>query len=216
MAKHINSVYRIHALISNIPSPPENTQVVEVWAQLFKLDSLSPNKKASAVTDRLSWVLRELELSYEQLKNTGHSESLYQDAITHLEHAFSPMLLPNQWPNVRQYLTQETLKTLAIYSETLPDEEVLITDDDLNELHTRVAELETFLENSTLPNRLLELIKHHLSLIKQALEEYPIAGAKALIKARQAAFGEIFEAQDIFKENRDCPEIKKLGGLLES
>ena len=45
--------------------------------------------------------------------------------------------------------------------------------------------------------------------------EYPIAGAKALIEARRAAYGEIIEVKDELKENKSAPEIKKHFEILK-
>lgn len=193
MSNNINSIYRIHKLVSNIPAVQQNTQVSEVWAQIFELNESNPNKKSAAVAERLGWALRELDLARLELLSTGHPESLYENAINHLEHAFSPMLLSNTWNSVQQYLVAQTLQTLAIYSQVVPNEEELIKEDDLNELYARISELEDFLKKSELPSRLQSLIQRHINLIKQALAEYPIAGARALLEARRAAYGEFFE-----------------------
>jgi hypothetical protein len=217
MINNINSIYRIHALLTKIPSVTQNTQVLDVWAQLFELNEPDPNKKAAAVAERLGWALREVELAKLELKNTGHSANLYEGALDHLQHAFSPMLLPNTWNNVQQYLVAQTLQTLAIYSQVVPNEEDLIKEDALSELYARISELEEFLKNSELPSRLQILIERHISLIRQALAEYPIAGAKALIEARRSAVGELLELKGQFKEvPKDSPELKKLSELWEN
>ena len=217
MSNNINSIYRILKLVSNIPAVQQNTQVSEVWAQIFELNESNPNKKSAAVAERLGWALRELDLARLELLNTGLSESLYENAINHLEHAFSPMLLPSTWNSVQQYLVAQTLQTLAIYSQVVPNEEELIKEDDLNELYARITELEEFLENSELPSRLQSLIKRHINLIRQALAEYPIAGAKALIEARRSAVGELIELKGQFEDvPKDSPELNKLSELWEN
>ena len=205
MTNNINSIYRIHALLTKIPPVTQNTQVLEVWVQLFELTESNPNKKAATVAEQLGWLLREVELAKSELKNTGHSANLYESALIHLEQAFSPMLLSNSWNSVQQYLDAQTLQTLAIYSQVVPNEEELIKQDDLNELYARIAELEEFLKTSELPSRLQTLIERHINLIRQALAEYPIAGAKALIEARRSAVGELLELKGQFK---DVPKIQ--------
>lgn len=162
-------------------------------------------------------MLQELENARLELINTGHSENLYENAIGHLENAFSPMLLPSTWSNVEQYLVPQTLQTLAIYSQVVPNEEELIKDDDLNEIYAHISELEVFLESSELPSRLQSLIERHINLIRQALAEYPIAGAKALIEARRSAIGELVELKGQFEDvPKDSPELKKLSELWEN
>lgn len=217
MSKNINSIYRIHTLLSKIPSATQNTQASEVWAQIFELNELNPNKKSAAVAERLGWVLRELELAKLELINTNQSESIYEKIITSLENAFSPLLLGASWNSVQQHLLPQTIEALAIYSQVVPNEEVLIKEDELNELYARISELENFLENSELPSRLQSLIRRHISLIRLALAEYPIAGAKALIQARRNAVGELLELKGQFKDvPKDSPELNKLSELWEN
>ena len=81
MTNNINSIYRIHALLTKIPPVTQNTQVLEVWVQLFELTESNPNKKAATVAERLGWLLREVELAKSELKNTGHSANLYESAL---------------------------------------------------------------------------------------------------------------------------------------
>lgn len=209
MALNINSAFRIHSLITALPSANDSTQVLEVWSQLFDITEPNPIKKATAVTERLMWVNKELEIAHLQLKKSTFSTSLYEVPISQLENAFSPMLLNAQWHSVRQYFAPDTLKALAFCIEVLPDEEANITSEHLGELYARIEELEVFLENSNLPVRLQTLIRRHLSLIRQALAEYPIAGAKALLEARRAAYGEFFEVTEVFTEDSSA-EVSKL------
>ena len=96
-------------------------------------------------------------------------------------------------------------------------EEELIKQDDLNELYARISELEEFLKNSELPSRLQTLIERHINLIRQALAEYPIAGAKALIEARRSAVGELLELKGQFKDvPKNSAEINKLSELWDN
>ncbi|MDI1308171.1 MAG: hypothetical protein PSV17_01885 [Methylotenera sp.] len=217
MNNNINSIFRIHALLTKIPSVAQNTQVLEVWAQLFELTESDSNKKAAVVAERLGWLLKEVDLAKSELKNTGHPASLYESVLIHLEHAFSPMLLPSIWSSVQQYLDAQTIQTLAIYSQVVPNEEELIKEYDLNELYARISELEEFLKNSELPIRLQTLIERHINLIRQALAEYPIAGAKALIEARRSAVGELLELKHQFNDvPKKSVELNKLSELWEN
>jgi hypothetical protein len=54
-----------------------------------------------------------------------------------------------------------------------------------------------------------------LLVIRQALAEYPISGAKTLREAARTALGEIIEEREVVSASREAPEIKKLGALWE-
>jgi hypothetical protein len=213
MPKNINSASRLVALLRGIPSHPDNTQTLEVWARLFGVSEQNQNRKSGSVAQRLSAMYRELEVVRDQMQKANYSETLYAPAISRVEHALSTMLLPSTWNQARQYLTPETFVALEFCSEILPDEEALVSSDELDEISARVEELQSSLTDSQLPARLRALVEHHISLIREALAEYPIAGAKALREVARTALGELVEVKDTVKSNRDAPAINKLGAL---
>jgi hypothetical protein len=213
MPKNINSASRLVSLLRSIPAHPDNTQSLEVWARLFEIAEENPNRKSIAVTDRLSVMYRELEIVRDEMKKANFSEDLYLATFTSLEHAFSAMLLPASWNSVRQYLTPDTFTTLAFCGEILPNEESQIDPTEIADIKILLEDLENSLFESNLPVRLYELVIHHIRLIKQALAEYPISGAKALREVKRTAQGEIIEIKKTVDLNTDLPEIKKLDNL---
>jgi len=213
MPQNINSASRLVALLRKIPSYPENTQAVEVWAILFGVNATNPNKKSGEVSERLNAMYRELEVVRDQMAKANYSEKLYWPATEKVENALSMMLLPGSWNNARQYLTAETLIALEFCSEILPDEEAQITSEELAEIDTRIEELSALLSDSQLPERLRALIEHHILLIRRAITEYPIAGARVLREAGRTALGEIIEVKESFDANCDAHEMIKLGAL---
>lgn len=213
MPKNINSASRLVTLLQSIPGHPDNTQTLEVWAKLFDVGEQNPNKKAAIVGERLSAMYRELELVREQMQKANFSEDLYASSVTRVEHALSTMLLPGTWNQVRQYLTPETFVALSFCGEILPDEETQIGSEELSEIRAQVEELRASLADSQLPPRLHALVEHHIKLILTALGEYPISGAKVLREAARTALGEIIEVKETIAENRELPEISKLGDV---
>lgn len=211
MPKHNNSASRLVTLLRSIPGHADNTQTLAVWADLFSISEPNTNKKSVLVAERLQAMYRELEFVQVQMQKAGFSEHLYSSAVSKVEHTISAMLLPNPWNQARQYLTTETLVALEFCSEILPDEESQIAPEELEEIKALVDELAGLLAQSQLPHRLKKLIEHHINLIRHALAEYPISGAKVLREASQAALGELLEAKEDVKANHNAPEVNKLG-----
>lgn len=209
MPKKINSAYRIHKILSSTSGQPPNSPTIGVWASAFDITESSGTKVGLKVAQRLGSLLNELTLMKSQLLKSDIEEETYTSDIQQIELAIDPAYFNSTWNSVTQYLTPVTIKSLLIFSQSLPNEETEITSDEINELFARLSELESFLENSTLPDRLIQLIRNHIYLIREALYEYPIAGAKALIEAKRAAYGEITEVKDALKENENTTEIKK-------
>jgi hypothetical protein len=213
MPKNINSASRLVALLQNATNLQGNLQTLEIWALLFKINEANHHKKSILVVERLGAMYREIDLVRDQMQEAKYSEALYVPALSRLENALSTMLLPNTWQTVSQYLTPETFVALSFCGEILPNEELLISPDDLASIEVQVQELEDLLTTSTIPPSLRALIAHHITIIRKALAEYPIAGAKALREAGRAVVGDFVEAHEKIKSHRDSPEVTKLSDV---
>lgn len=209
MSNKINSVSRIHETLLSVTGASTQTSVIDVWAHTFDVKETDTLKKAALVSEKLVLMLDELQLAENEISKT-FSNAAYAKLITSLNNAFSPILLSASWNSVQQYLSSDVMSSLAIFREALPNEEELISADELNELHARISELENFLENSSLPERVIQLIKRHIALIREALSNYKISGAKALIAARRAAYGQFFEVNEVLNPDFNPEEISKL------
>jgi hypothetical protein len=211
MNNKINSLSRINDIVLSLEAVSTKKSVVEGWAQVFELASEEDVKKASLVSEKLVLLLDEVELAKNKLA-LSYPSNTYELMVRNLNNAFSPVLLGATWPSVTQHLVPEVKMAIQILKETLPNEEDLVNHEELNELHARLSELETFLEKSVLPERVVGLIKRHIKLIREALSNFSITGAKGLVEARRASYGEFFEVKEIF-QNEKSPEVTKLKAI---
>lgn len=215
MPKNNNSASRIVNLVTSIPYHQDNTSTLEVWAQLFGLNELLPKKKIHVVAERLGSVSRELELVRTQMDERNFSPELYNPSIAHLEEACSTIILGGTWNQVRQHLTSEVIVVLSFCGEIITDEEDLITPEKLSSIAKQIDALSQLLSTSQLPPRLRSLLQHHIELIRRALEEYPITGAKGFQRATQTGAGEAWDLREDIQLGRDAPEIVALGALWQ-
>ncbi len=212
MSKNINSASRLHAVLSQAAGMSTNASSLAVWEQIFQIqEEPSEARKAVLISERLRWLHQQLEIVRTQMKQANISENLYTAAFNNIEQAISTLILPTQWNNGVQYLKPETLLALEFCSEILPDEELLIDPETLEEIRSMVQELEKSLAVTDLPESLITLILHHIELINRALNQYPITGAKALREAARTAIGELIEAKDEVKANNNSEEVAQLG-----
>ncbi len=210
MPKHNNSATRLHALFNQLQSHSDQTQVASAWAETFAIPGSTPKRQALEVAMRLDSVNRELDLVRNGMSQATYSASLYEGAIAAFEEAASPMLLPHTWNNVRQYLTPQNLLALEFCSEILPDEESLITSEELAEILGLVYELREAAQSESIPASLRMLMLHHVDLIERAIAAYPITGVKALREAAQTGLGELVESKDAVTEHGNTPEVSRL------
>ena len=210
MSNKLNSASRLFRVFEQANSLPDNTQTLEAWATLLQVDEGNPNKRVLVVGEQIHAMYRELDLIASGMEAANFPKALYETVIDKVRHALSPMLFPSTWNQAKQYFGPDVITSFAYCSEILPDEESLISGEDLDEIRAKVVELRASLEDVSVPLRLRILIEHHIDLITKALLEYPISGAKAFREAGRAALGEIIEARDEIAPARGTPAVSKL------
>lgn len=215
MPKKLNSASRLLHIFEQANSLPDAIQTLEAWTKLLSIDEGNPHKRVLIVGDQIQAMYRELDLIAAGMESADFSKTLYENVIDKVRHAISPMSFPGTWNQTKQYFGPDVLTSFAYCSEILPDEEALISDEDINEIRAKLADLKASLEDATIPHRLRKLIEHHIELINTALIEYPISGAKAFREAGRTAIGEIIEAREAIAPARATPAVSKLNATWE-
>lgn len=216
MAKNINSASRLFKILEQAPSRANNMSTINAWAEILDVSENHPHRRVVVVGELIHAMHRELEYATTGLATANFSKSLYEKAFSQIENALSPMLFPNSWHHVKQYLTPEVLTALAFCSEILPDEEAQISTEENSSIRIKVEELRTILNETDIPLRLRSLIQHHIKLIETALAEYPIVGAKALREAARTALGEMIEAKDEIAVAKNSSAVATLGSVWKT
>lgn len=212
MYKHVNSASRIHALLTKAQQQPHKA-IFAVWADVFGVKGVNDQQTAQLVLAHLHWLHVELQLLEEQVRATNLSAHLYEGAFARVSQIISPLNLAAGWQGYRGNLTPDVLLALAFCNEFLPDEESPIDPAELHQIMADVSELAELIKTSSLPERARKLIEHHLELIKQALLQYPIQGAKAFREVARTAVGEIIEVKDAIVAEQNTEEVSRLGKL---
>lgn len=205
----INSASRIQAIVNLIIVANPNESALNIWANVFGINVDRSAIKSIKVSKNLTLLHQELEILKEQLTKSSLSEKLYESALINLEEVFSVVNLGQQFAATKSYLNEKTLTSLEYWVELLPNEENLIEEDEINELIKAVDELELSLDQSSLPDSLILTIRNQIKIIREAIERYPIQGAKALRGAATSIYGELVLVKDVLKEEQTS-EVSKL------
>ncbi|MBX9635931.1 hypothetical protein [Nitrosomonas sp.] len=216
MPKNINSASRLFKILEQAQLHGKNKTALEVWAEILDVSEKHSHRRVVAVGELVHAMHRELEHATAELATGNFSKNLYERAFSQIEHALSPMLFPNSWDHVKQYLTPEVLTALAFCTEILPDEEAQISAEEISSIRIKVEELRTSLNDIDMPLRLRSLIQHHIKLIENALAEYPVVGAKALREAARTALGEMIEAKDEIAVAKNSSAVATLGSVWKT
>jgi len=213
MGKHLNSASRLLRILQQVDSNPDKANTADTWATILGIVEQHPVKRAVLVTEFMGSIHREIGYATDGLLKENFSKDLYERHFNRIEHAISPLILSHAWSQVKQYVTPEVLTALSFCSEILPDEEVAISNEELNEIRTKLNELRAVSNNPELSERISQLIQHHISLIERAIAEYEISGAKAFRDAGRAAMGELIEVKDEIGKYKGSDSIGALDAV---
>jgi hypothetical protein len=175
MSEHINSASRILNIIQLAKKIGENRSILDVWAEVFRVDGERATTRALMVTNHLNKLHDEITLLHQQLlKQDKISSNRYENEIPKLEDAVSTYNLSQTWAVAAQYLTERTITSLEFLSELLPTEEKLIPEENLNALLKLLDELEMLLRTSDLDAGLVATIQRQVETIKVAINNYGV------------------------------------------
>lgn len=216
MSEKQNSASRLADALNQALAQPENITSADVWLKVFKKTEVkNHHEKFFFASNRVSLLFLELNNIREYLKGNGFSINTYEPSLERIENAISPSVLNAGWAAVKHNLSPEVLTSLNFCKDLMPDEEMGISEEDLQSLAEDIDSLESHLENSGLPAHLRSIIKRYIDSVWEALDEYPITGAKSFKSANKKIIGELIEAEREIKESADEPALKKFGSLFK-
>lgn len=215
MEKNNNAASRLYRLLEQGASLPDNTATLKAWASVFRMEEPYGVQLSIDVSERLLWLNQELEILEQQLAAFKPEDANRAEALTHIGQALSPVYLPTNWDNVKQFLSAETLNSLANWIEILSEDERSIQQEELEAIRVQTQELEPLLGSSTLDEKLKLLVSRQVKSIRKALDGYSIIGTRALKAAAFSALGELIYIEPTLKSHCDKPEVRKLIDVWE-
>lgn len=192
MPTNINPAYRLHQIISVAAnSHQDNQRTLDVWTQLFQLTDVEMPQRDFQAIEGLRLLVHELEMTRSLMAATNITEALFRPSLDSIQNALNIALLSATWNSVRGQLGPQVVNDIRWCSEVLPNEESLISTDELNDLLTDIADLEESVKSTSLSEHFKKLILRHIAAIRHAVRWYPITGKKGLDTQIHTAYGEL-------------------------
>jgi hypothetical protein len=214
MGPRINSAYRIYKIFeNNLTAQNEGLQNVEVWSKIFGINESDHLQKSFRVLEKMTLLKKEMENSAYMMSNVDISKDTYAKVFESLKNVLNPQLLYHQWNTVTQQMKPDIMNVLKICSELLPDEEDLITEEEILSIINEIESLEGHIDESEYSDVLKSFVKEQLSLIKTAISNYKIQGAKAFNQSYYDAHTVLFKNAEVFKDKDSKTILKKIGSI---
>ena len=212
MTERTNSAYRLNAILAQIPSIGDTVRVYDGWAQIFNIRKEDAAIQCRHIAQKLLWMAKELDLLEAQLIAGKYSPRLYVEPIRAARAATSPYYLPVQWAQIKGLIAPGVFIAFDHWSEMLPVDGLPVTDEQIRSLYDLVDELAGAINNHPALHPQLEaMIRHHIEMIRYALDKYPVAGGRVFKEAGYAGTGEMLANKDVIIANKDEVIVDVLG-----
>lgn len=185
MAQKLNSLYRVWRALNEASRGSRNETAVAAWAKVFGIDYANAAAKSAAVARKLALLHDELERGREQVRAAGVRSERYTPLFDRLGNAVAPDNLQGGFKFNQQWMTKESLESLALLAEMLPADDTA-DDDTANEIakiRQALKEVEQQLLASNIPDSVRQFLLAELEIIRRALDDYEILGPRAFREA---------------------------------
>lgn len=189
-----NAASRVAAVLARTATfDGKQVAALDVWAAAFGVDEEDQHERAIKVTAFLGCLRSELRTAERALRTMLPVEA-YERTLATIADATSPMYFWQPWEPVRSKLQAfEALHYLThTVAAVLPEDEAAESEETVVALLQSIADAEALIrEDAELSKDLRLFLLRSLARMRQALQEYPIAGAEALADVYRALRDEI-------------------------
>jgi hypothetical protein len=179
MPERFNAAHRLDQILREAQALPQNVSTVEAWTQVFRITGPDPPSAAVEAARMVGLLREQTNEVHRDMRNTAVRQQRYEGAFTDVLNALEVQNLSAQWGNFQQYLRPEVLDAISWCADILPTEEDAIDSEDLTRFQDEVGQFEDRIAGSDLPDYVKSLVLQQVSIIEQAIREYPITGARA-------------------------------------
>jgi hypothetical protein len=187
MNQRRNTASRVYQIFTKAAELHGGLSSFDMWSNVFGRIHESEYRQRVFLSHMIGLLYDELDLLERQMANTSYSPPLYVDTIVSLRKALNTHNWGEQWISFQKHVDRTVLTSLQWMSESLPDDDTLVTDEEFNDLYVRLSGLQAEVVDSNLPPEAKNFLLIQIEILLQALREFRVRGsvvfAEALVKA---------------------------------
>ena len=207
-----NSASRLYKILNAARDLSRTQTAIHVWCQIFDIQEEDPVRQAREVTTRLLHLQDELEKTELAIEQEDMFEKEdYEEEFAAVRKVLNTAAIRDQWAIFRDMLGPEVLQTLRLFGRQLPADTEPAPTEDIDELLTLIQELEDAVRESSEDPELKTFLYTLVDIMRRAVREYPLRGAKAFRTAAYDIRVEIEENADTVRRATATQEF----GLLK-
>jgi hypothetical protein len=211
--KKVNAASRLLKLFrSAVSNSAANVTQFQVWVSAFGLQGESGQLQKRKVMRGVDLMHSELDEIVEQLREMGHPEEMYGDLVHNFYGVVSFEWLNHQWNSDLRPRLERTLYPLVLISNILPNQEALISPDELQEIEKELVTLEHSLNEKDISPQVRNFVMRQVERIRTALWEYRIRGIRAFEDGFVDAVRE-YSSSIVAQEHKDDEPVKAVSNI---
>jgi hypothetical protein len=173
-----------------VQKQPDQASAAETWATVLDLDVEQAKTDPHEVNQKLFLIRHELDHFEQLMKGSQFSQQLYVPYIRKIRSTVTPENISASWKNYKQHLDGEVILALRYCSEII-DDDPPVEFEELEKLLSQLKEFRESLDASHINGTTYDFLHSQISIIEQAIYDYPISGGEAIKKAFYDGFADL-------------------------
>lgn len=209
MEEFSNSAQRLLTLIQQVASKPDKIPTSQTWAEVFGIDVAIAKSDPHDVNIKLHLVRKEIDAIEASMKSTDFPSDLYGPYLNSVRKVVSVTNIGAPWSSYKNNIQPQVILSLKYCAHILPKEQKIPTEE-LEAILDTINKLKEEIENSKLSPSVYEFLISQISIIENAIQDYPIAGGDSIRKAFKDGFSDLAERADEVNAADDKVEANKV------
>lgn len=212
-----NCAARVKWILDNALHKDGKKPIKEIWSEvLFDAEEYTPDD--FEIIRLIETLSNETKLIGVKAQKLGLPENLYSPYIEKTLKALNITNLNTPWDNYKKFITSDVLVCFSYCTYLIDENEIVIDDEDINNIHSALKELREELAKNIEDPVLANFIENQIAIISKSLAEYNIKGSNALNNGFTSGLTEIVENEKTIKEHlKSTPvnKVEKAWGLFQ-
>lgn len=213
MEKRNNSAGRLYRIFHEMLSYHDNTAMRDVWKKVLGVNDTK--KSLHEISRKLELIIDELDQAHATIKASNISTNLYETAFQSAYKLTSFETITGLFSDYKRFLSEAFFTSFGFCTEITSDEPNEFTKEQLTELLADTYDLWEKVEKGDLPASVKNFVYNQLNIIRDAINNSKIIGAKAFKKGLDEAMPWFAEFREEVAPYGNTEEITQLMEIMQ-
>lgn len=200
---NMNTASRLLELAKILSQSSSSNPSSHAWSKAFLEGRRPESEDMIYLSGKIDLVSKQIDLLEQEiaLDSRDIPEEIYDRHIQRMRGSLAPHQLGNPWKDVNKGFNGETIVFLEWYAFISENQELAISEQDLEQLKEATQSFLNELQGMSTSNPLKIILMEQTKALMVAISNYPINGISPIESALNQATGQLYTRQEFFKDN---------------